>query len=197
MVVSAIAGSVEVRALALGGRSGIEVDARSSRQIRSSLVFGASRHVGVDSTLLRGVPDRFSKLVFRQDIECRSLPWPDQERLLIEAGDVLGALTGFALPYDSLVQLLADSELGRSNHSYGREHLEAQCKGLRDALRRTGAVLPLIHRVYLGGVLEHRAQPETLGWVNYWSAETCEYLGFPDSQRDADLLRHSYRATAP
>jgi len=27
-----------------------------------------------------------------------------------------------------------------------------------------------------------------LGWLNYWSAEVAEHLGFPDPQKDADLL---------
>ncbi len=30
--------------------------------------------------------------------------------------------------------------------------------------------------------------PQRLGWLNYWSAEVAEHLGFPDPQKDADLL---------
>lgn len=39
----------------------------------------------------------------------------------------------------------------------------------------------------------HRAQPFELGWLNYWSAETCHYIGFPDLDRDQDLLELSYQ----
>ena len=63
----------------------------------------ANRHVGVDSTFLRGLPDTWSRLVFFLEIHCRPLPLPlplpDQERLLVEAGDILHALTGFAIPH--------------------------------------------------------------------------------------------------
>ena len=37
------------------------------------------------------------------------------------------------------------------------------------------------------------AQPKELGWMNYWSEATCEYIGFPDPGRDQYLLQHSYR----
>lgn len=39
--------------------------------------------------------------------------------------------------------------------------------------------------------LEHwrRAHlPPRIGWCNYWSARTCELLGFPDPARDAELM---------
>lgn len=32
-----------------------------------------------------------------------------------------------------------------------------------------------------------------LGWLNYWSAQCCDYLGFPDPARDSELLSSSVR----
>jgi uncharacterized protein DUF5953 len=37
----------------------------------------------------------------------------------------------------------------------------------------------------------HAYVPFQIGWCNYWSAQTCELLGFPDQSRDADLLATS------
>lgn len=42
-------------------------------------------------------------------------------------------------------------------------------------------------------VRESSAHPLELGWLNYWSPESCEYIGFPDPERDRDLLAHSYQ----
>jgi hypothetical protein len=155
-----------------------------------------NRQVGVDSTFLRGSADPWSRLVFCLGIHCRPLPWPDQERLMVEAGDLLHALSGFAIPYDSWAELMTDSALYRSKSSDGHEALEKQCRGLRDSLGRTGTVLPSIQPVVMGGTLTNRAQPEALGWINYWSAETCTYLGFPDDAREGELLRLSHRTPA-
>jgi hypothetical protein len=38
-------------------------------------------------------------------------------------------------------------------------------------------------------------QPAWLGWVNYWSREVADYLGFPD-EGDRDLLPDAYRTPA-
>ena len=35
--------------------------------------------------------------------------------------------------------------------------------------------------------------PSYIGWMNYWSAETCGLLNFPDLARDEQLLSHSYQ----
>ena len=35
--------------------------------------------------------------------------------------------------------------------------------------------------------------PHYLGWLNYWSAATAQAIGFPDPDRDADLLSRSRR----
>jgi hypothetical protein len=35
--------------------------------------------------------------------------------------------------------------------------------------------------------------PHRLGWLNYWSAAAAQSIGFPDPQRDADLLSRSRR----
>jgi hypothetical protein len=37
--------------------------------------------------------------------------------------------------------------------------------------------------------------PQRLGWLNYWSAATAQLLGFPDFNRDAELLTRSHQGT--
>lgn len=39
-------------------------------------------------------------------------------------------------------------------------------------------------------------QPMYLGWLNYWSAATCAFLGFPDEDEHAALIPGSYRTPA-
>lgn len=155
-----------------------------------------SRIESADSTFFEGLTDVWSWLTFGVRVECPCLPWPRQERLLVEACDVLGALTGFVTPDAASNQLGSHSAMGIQNFPAGTEVLEMRSRELREILDRTGLTLPLIHPIYLGGVLTHSAQPQILGWLNYWSAATCEYLGFPDEKRDAALLAHSYRTPA-
>ncbi|WP_019867106.1 DUF5953 family protein [Methylovulum miyakonense] len=35
--------------------------------------------------------------------------------------------------------------------------------------------------------------PDAIGWINYWSPETCELLSFPDPATDGYLIRLSHR----
>jgi len=116
-------------------------------------VLESSRVVTTESTFVHGEPDVWSRLTFRLRIECPSLPWPDQEDLLVKAGDILGALTGFVTPSVATEQLLAHSSLGIWNQPLATETLKDVSRGLREAMMRAGVSLPLIHRMYLGGVL--------------------------------------------
>jgi hypothetical protein len=38
--------------------------------------------------------------------------------------------------------------------------------------------------------------PHYLGWLNYWSAAAAEAIGFPDSARDAELLKRARRTAS-
>jgi uncharacterized protein DUF5953 len=63
----------------------------------------------------------------------------------------------------------------------------------RDPVRKPGTPprgLPVLK------LAEHIRSPETphrLGWINYWSAAAAQAIGFPDPERDADLLSRSRR----
>lgn len=39
----------------------------------------------------------------------------------------------------------------------------------------------------------HAHRPFRIGWCNYWGAETCAHLGFPDPACDAEILNYSKR----
>jgi hypothetical protein len=43
---------------------------------------------------------------------------------------------------------------------------------------------------------EYRLLPERIGWLNCWSAEIAQYLGFPDAEKDARILSLCSRTTA-
>jgi hypothetical protein len=172
---------------------GDELRRKTARVFVSS---SASRRVTADSTFIEGLTDVWSGMTFSVRVEYPSWPWPDQERVLAAAGDALRALSGFVTPEASTIQLMAHSAIGMHASPADRATVELKAHGLLEALQQGGVVLPSIKPIFLGGVLRHRAQPQTLGWLNYWSAETCEFLGFPDPVRHADLLRHSQRTAA-
>lgn len=62
----------------------------------------------------------------------------------------------------------------------------------KDAGKQTAeeSALPLLLNCEYRG-LESALQPRSLGWINYWSQEVSDYLGFPDPSRDAPLLLQS------
>jgi len=72
------------------------------------------------------------------------------------------------------------------------ETLKAALAQVKRQLPHFGA--PLTDLTYIRP--DDPAQPRELGWINYWSARACEYVGFPDPERDRDLLAHSYRTPA-
>ena len=38
-------------------------------------------------------------------------------------------------------------------------------------------------------------RPGTIGWINYWSPDTCQLLGFPDNTLDSQVLPVSHRTS--
>lgn len=52
----------------------------------------------------------------------------------------------------------------------------------------------LANALYQG--LASPLQPQGFGWLNYWSEQTAGYIGFPNAERDGDLLRNAYRTPA-
>jgi len=102
--------------------------------------------------------------------------WPVCERVLVTVGDALHAFTACLSPRDA-TSLLRATQMGGPP---------------TEATAALGARLPRVRFCMYGG-LQHAAQPEILGWLNYWSAETCEFVGFPGEAHDEPLLRHSYR----
>lgn len=41
--------------------------------------------------------------------------------------------------------------------------------------------------------IQDRRRPLFVGWLNYWSPETCALLGFPDLEKDSAVLKSSYK----
>ena len=112
--------------------------------------------------------------LFRLHTIFREAPWNVCEAILVALGDALEAYSAPLSPPETMV-------------------------GLRRVQWRHGPPqeipnidLPRLHNSWYGG-LQHPAQPHILGWLNYWSRATCEYLGFPDPDRDQEILSRSYR----
>jgi len=51
--------------------------------------------------------------------------------------------------------------------------------------------LPQIRESLYEGL--ERLQPHHLGWINYWSQEVCDYIGFPERAKGTSLAAHCYR----
>jgi len=67
--------------------------------------------------------------------------------------------------------------------------LDSRCHTEEIALAKAMArALPRIGFEYYPPNSKLPLLPQRLGWLNYWSAEVAEHLGFPDPQKDADLL---------
>lgn len=58
----------------------------------------------------------------------------------------------------------------------GRARLETRIAPLLQLQRELGIELPMIQDVAVGGRRASPYQPEELGWINYWSQATCEWL---------------------
>jgi len=72
---------------------------------------------------------------------------------------------------------------------YGWGPLESRIHPKEVALAKAMAkVLPRIGFEYYPPNSKLPLLPQRLGWLNYWSAEVAEHLGFPDQEKDADLL---------
>ena len=97
------------------------------------------------------------------------------ETLLARMGDALQALHGSWSPVDTFAWLRA-----------------AQWGHAMSGIERPPHTLPPLHYM----CRDAAEQPEILGWLNYWSSSACAYIGFPDSQRDQDLLRHTWQTPA-
>lgn len=72
---------------------------------------------------------------------------------------------------------------------YGWGGLDSRCHIAEIALAKSlAAVLPRVGFEYYPPNARLPLLPQRLGWLNCWSAEVAEHLGFPDPQKDADIL---------
>lgn len=129
-------------------------------------------HLSVGGRTRSGLPDVFQVSTFHPES-----PWEFNERLLVDLGDALEAYTGWLSP----VQTCLDLRMAQFGH-------------LPPGMPPPMALkLPRLRYCAIYGGLESNEQPEILCWLNYWSAATCRFVGFPDPEKDERLLRHSYQ----
>jgi hypothetical protein len=118
------------------------------------------------------------------------------ENAFATLADAVGAYCSQVKPYKACRQLQGYNQLlyerMKQLSPQGPEHVRPEGEKLLSRVEKLGLRLPLVNK-YPATPHLHPAQPWELGWLNYWSAETCEYLGFPDPERDRDLLALSYQ----
>ena len=150
-----------------------------------------SGHVGIN-----GVVNDTAGQAYDLTVEFPAMPWEVRESLLAAIGDALGAYTGHITPARA-AQAFASHYLldtaSADNSSAARAGWERDARPLRDCMERLSIVVPRIHHISVGGGRADPLQPATLGWINCWSADVCDYLGFPRAERDEDLLELAYQ----
>jgi hypothetical protein len=121
--------------------------------------------------------------------------WAECERAFVSVGDAVQAYTAVVNPPEATADLRAFHAVmaGRSAHMSGAD--VGRAAKLNAALVAARRELPPIADPRLAGRADP-AQPQELGWLNYWSAGTATFLGFPVRDRDGDLLASSYRTPA-
>jgi hypothetical protein len=140
------------------------------------------------------------KTVYDLTIVFTSETWREAEKVLVSVGDSSGALYAQITPDAATMALRAFFGVASGRAPYpGRPEDVQEAAKLSAALKALGRQLPspgvpLTDFAYL--TPDHPAQPRELGWINYWSADTCSYLGFPQPDRDSDLLVHSQQTPA-
>jgi hypothetical protein len=124
--------------------------------------------------------------IFRHDLGLLSMgvdfpdaPWTLFEQLLVEIGDVASAFHAAVVPDGN--EVLRATQFDTRTAQPDPTLIERGIPRLKDFTYGGPAVA---------------AQPMYLGWLNYWSAETCAFLGFPDEDQHAALMPLSYKTPA-
>lgn len=119
-----------------------------------------------------------------------SVMYPDappsrHEEVLVKAGDAFGAFSATYSPFETWRRF----EL--AHWCFGFPGPPFNIHAMSDRTRAEEQ-LPLIRNCAYGG-LEHVLQPHHFGWLNYWSADVCEYVGFPRRLAGSPILDLCYR----
>lgn len=150
--------------------------------------------------------NEISGIVYDFMITFQTETWAECERTFITVGDAVGAYSAMLCPDAAMKRLIYYERLVSGHLAFMIQqddmHMRASAEAdmregerLQADLAGIGRQLPRFNDHPLA-TRDNPAQPKQLGWINYWSAQTCEYLGFPDPERDKDLLAHSYRTAA-
>lgn len=125
------------------------------------------------------------------DFKCKVEP-QDASNLLIELSKVFYTDFFCYIPNHSgggpcgWIREIMEAALQR-DYEWGP--LDSRCHIEEISLAKSlAAVLPRIGFEYYPPNSKLPLLPQRLGWLNCWSAEVAEHLGFPDPQKDADIL---------
>lgn len=141
-----------------------------------------------------------TKQVYDLGITFQTETWDECERLFAAVGDAVSAYSAEITPKPASELLRSFQDL--SVNSRYKQAAQLNCDSaqvddvekLHGLFEKIGQNIPKLDDDPLA-VRQHPAQPASLGWINYWSPQTCEYLGFPNKERDKDLLQHSWKTS--
>lgn len=156
-------------------------------------------HVGIGGQFYE-----WGRVVYNLSVSYQAETWEEYERVFVAVGDAVGAYNSSILPRAANQRFGYYQELVSGNLAklYRQENMRKSTETMMQEGAKLQAYLAVINRQLPSfnsdplAVRDCPAQPKELGWLNYWSAETCTYLGFPDPERDRDLLVHSYQTPA-
>jgi len=104
-------------------------------------------------------------------------------QLLAASGDALGAWCAAFTPLAAAGMLLQVQLVPPGRVSPGRQRLIES----NPALEALPTLRPGLRALPAAEV------PPSIGWINYWSADTARWLGFPDEARDGEWIARSIR----
>jgi hypothetical protein len=155
---------------------------------------GSGAPVDTGQIRISGVVNDTAQQAYDLTVEFPAMPWSVRESLLAAIGDALDACTGQMMPALAAQAFTAHyllGTVGADQENPARAGWEKDARMLRACMKYRSTTVPRIQHVSVGGGRQSPLQPAILGWINYWSADTCSYLGFPEAARDGDLLRHA------
>ncbi len=147
---------------------------------------GAKGYADAEHVTFSGVIEEYSGAVYVVHVSMQFERPEFIVEVIREVGAALGCFSAQLMP-QSVENALRATYMGDAGSEYHRK----QAEHIVSALKECALSLPPVNPYTRHYFVDPRV-PFSLGWINYWSRETCEYLQFPDLERDTALLRHSF-----
>lgn len=154
----------------------------------------------LDELFIR-IGGRFNTLdrsVYDLNLDFGAESWEECEELFASIGDAVDAYSSYLFPPAAskiwrAFQNVSDPAMG-DHISFLQPDVVQDAVKIHAGLNKINKKLPSIPGYPVLNRLCPQ-QPLEVGWINYWSNATCEYLNFPNLNSDTELLNYSYQTS--